>query len=193
MRFAKSVRGLVLSIFVALGVFVSSQANAASEDTVNVRVSPLLLLLGGLYGNVDFRVGENWTLGPVFGIIHLKIGDTELGASELGVRGTYYFTGAFTDGWYIGPQVSAVSAKAKTSDPFGGDTSEAKVSGTVIEVVGGYHWFWDSFNLNLGLGVGSWSGPAQARVTNSDGSTQDVDVNIASGVGQVDFLLGWTF
>jgi hypothetical protein len=201
MNFARTLRHSVFCIAVSTIIFVSPRAQATPDDTMNIRFNPLVLIAGLVMVDFDIKVSDNWTVGPTLLGGGIKFTSTDSGgasdtievkASGFGVRGNYYFNGVFTDGWYLSPAIQRQSISVDVSDAT--SSASAEVTGTVLTGVGGYHWFWDSFNLNLGAGFSSWSGPAKIHVVDSGGNTQDVDASTSRATGlAIDFMIGWSF
>ena len=187
----------------AVVFFLSSSANAMPEDTKNFRFGPIALLAGGLALDLDFRINEQWTIGPSLGYIKLKDKDrttdsgdpaeAEVQASALGVRANYYFDSAFVDGWFLGPSFSFAKLEVDVKNKSTLQSASAEVSGAAIGILAGYHWFWDSFNLNLGAGISSFTGPEKVTVNYSDGTKDEVKGPNGSAAFAAEFSLGWTF
>jgi hypothetical protein len=201
MNIARVLRQSFICFALTTLVFASSQAHATPDDTMNIRFNPLVLIAGLVMVDFDIKVSDNWTVGPTLLGGGIKFSSTdssgasdtvEVKASGFGARANYYFNGVFTDGWYLSPALQRQSISVDVSDAT--SSASAEVTGTVLTAVGGYHWFWDSFNLNLGAGFSSWSGPSKIHVVDSGGNTQDVDASTSRASGlAIDFMIGWTF
>ncbi len=201
MIIARALRQFVFCLVLSAVVFASPHAQATPDDTMNLRFSPIGLVVGLVMLDFDFKINDNWTLGPSVLLGGFELTSTDSGgASEsikvkaggFGVKANYYFNGAFTDGWYLSPSIQRQSISVEVADAT--SSASAEVTGTILRAIGGYHWFWDSFNLNLGAGFSSWSGPSKVRVTDSGGSTQDIDASSTRAAGlAVDFMIGWSF
>jgi hypothetical protein len=181
--------------------FVSNTAHATPDDTKNFRFSPLTILAGLALVELDLVMGDQWTLGPTAFLANMDFNTTtSAGATQnvkvtgggIGLRANYYFDGVFKDGWYLSPQITAQNVKAAVTQ--GTLTGTAEAAGVVIKAIGGYHWFWDSFNLNLGAGISSFSGPEEITVVYNNGTSEKVSTKSFATTGAaLDFTIGWTF
>lgn len=168
----------------------SSSALGASGDRYNFRFQPLPLLVGLVNGSFDFKMSENWTLGPVMGLWNVKIGDVKLKASMIGVQGRYYFEPVFSeDTWYLAGGLNYATVDAELVD--NSITYTGSASGASLSLGGGYHWFWESFNMALGAHLAL--GRSEVEVKDSNGNKyRDSARNPSAGIG-LDYSLGWTF
>jgi hypothetical protein len=177
-------------------------SHAYPEDTANVRVSALALLAGYVNVDGDWKIDDTITVGPSFTYWNWRGKDAdnagirdEIKIVGIGVRGNYYPKGVFIDGWYASGfvQYNRLTVTAMTDSTSSSNVwAKASVTGIRPGVVGGYHWFWDNFNLNLGAGLETFIGKNTVRIVASDGSTRDVDTSIGVGLA-LDMMVGWTF
>jgi hypothetical protein len=168
-----------------LALSLSSNLRAADGDTVNIGTSPLLWLVGVMNAQADFRLTDEFTLGPVGSYYTRKSSGVKVSSYGLGVRANWFITGpVFTDSWYIGPSVSYMGAEASQ------DGTEASLNLWALQILGGYHWFWDSgFNLNVGAGGNYINWPEYVTVNGKRISLDTYEnMNIA-----IEFNLGWSF
>lgn len=177
---------LLLSV---LTVGALAHAEGSKED-FNVRTFVLGLPLGLFDLRFDYRLTDHWVMGTKLYLWDYNFGDLKINSAGLGVNGIYYFTPVFLDSWYVdfGGQFSSLRVDSKN----GADRTElTKVSNVGVQVLGGYHWFWDPINFNLGAGL----------ITNSAGKIQVKDSvgrvirqNTLPAVGLTgDASVGWTF
>lgn len=174
--------------------FFATQANAAmTEKSVNVRVAPVALLGNYLNTDIDFPVDESWSLGPT--ITYRSFSTTSVGFSNdisasvlgLGARGTWYENGVFEQGWFVSPIAQYISVSAKSG------SASASVGVFGVSAIGGYHWFWDNFNLNLGAGFTSLMGGSTIKVTDGT-TTTSAEVSLPSyNTIALDFMIGYLF
>lgn len=175
------LKNVFLSTLLALG------PTMAMAQSTNIRVNPLGLLIGMLNADVDFKVGETFTIGPRLGYFSVKAGEVKASAFAIGARANIYVTGAaFTDGWYVGPSFtySRVSFKDGTQEGSGGSIA--------IAAVGGYQWVWPSgFNMNLGLGPQYLTLPD--TVKDDDGNSFNVSTLNSGILPAIEFTIGAAF
>ncbi len=177
-----------------------SKTSYGSEKRFNLSFEPIVLLVGFINLDFDIKMSENWTLGPELSYWHVSLASGDpiytsaisLTAWAVGVRANYYPDGVYQDGWYVSPSFQYVSAKASTISS--GQDLSASVSEFAFTLVGGYNWFWDSFNLKFGAGITAASAPSTIHVQSSNGTySNDVSYSPSSVGLALDFMTGWTF
>ena len=184
----------LLSLLVPVLVAIPYAASANGSDGMNIRFSPLGLIVGSFDLTLDVPVSTNWTLGPQLSYTHLSLGTNDTGFSikgySAGLRANWFNNGVFSSGLYVGPSLvyDDLTVTYRQSDGTSGD---AKTSGLGAAVLVGYGWFWDSFNIMLGGGLQTHFQNASVTVTNPDGS-QHTNSNLGTGLTG-EFSLGWTF
>lgn len=178
-------------IMSGLALLLASSAWAGKDDSMNLRFSPVGLLIGYLNVDFDFKLNDNWTLGPTVSYWSVSTSatggftqDIKLTATAFGARANWHKNGVFTDGLYVSPIVQIISASASSG------STTASVSTWGLQGLVGYHWFWDSFNLSLGGGFGM-TGAAKAKVE-EPGRSAEVNLSRSGGLA-LDFMLGFTF
>jgi hypothetical protein len=187
-------------------ILVSSMASTShagfdgakdSSNTMNFRFGALGLLVGVLSVDLDFKMDQEWTLGPSLELVNMKVDrsagyndDFKVKGSNVGLRANWFKNGVFTDGLYVGPSLNYTSIKVTTTDA---SNQEISASGSVLiaRCLVGYGWFWESFNMMLGGGLAVGLGDAKVEVKDSTG-TNTKDVSIGSGLA-LEYTLGWTF
>lgn len=180
---------LVVFLFVGMQLLNLQSAQAAGDKSWNVRTRPLSLALGMINAQVDYAISDNLTVGPDFTSWNLTIGDYDVSASGFGVGANYYFDNVFNDSWYVSGGYSSASATVKyKSSLYGNLEASAQVAGVAIG--GGYHWFWESFNLNLGLNT-LLAATTKVELKDSTGTVRDT-YTYPGGVG-LDFAIGFAF
>jgi hypothetical protein len=186
-------RLLVLSLLLLSGF----SAAADGADKYNFRFSPVGLIVGSINVNMDFKISDEWTIGPQLEYWHFTLGsddvlltsDYNITAIGGGIRANWFPNGVYTSGLYVGPSVSYTSVKLTTSDKYGSVTGS--VGAPLVSCLVGYAWFWSSFNIMLGGGLSTSIGETQVKVTDSSGTTVSVSDNL-TGL-DIEFSLGWTF
>lgn len=178
------------AIVVSLLISVSALAEGdKGKGTTNVRFSPIGLLIGLINVEVDFKVNENWTMGPTLAFWNFSVGETgsnlfgtDVSFFSLGGRANWYKNGIHTDGLYVGPSLSYNTVKLKS----GSDSASA--SGLVASGLVGYGWFWESFNMHLGGGLSLPLGSLKAEVNGEEYAARGGSAGLA-----IEYTLGWTF
>ncbi len=175
----------------------SSTSGDSKAGTVNARVSPLGLLIGYFNVDVDFKVGDQWTIGPTLSYWSLSMSPdsvfttSRLESKSIGARANWYNKGVFQDSLYFSPVFQLVSATFSGTSRSSGAAISASASVPVASVLVGYHWFGKSINTSLGAGVGF--GLGSSKVTATDGTTS-VESDISRSVGlALDFMVGIVF
>ena len=171
---------IALSVIAAMTVSTTAMAN-----DWNVQFAPISSLIGLIDMNVQYKLADQWTVGPTILSWNLSAADISFSASGFGVRGTYAFDKALSDGWYVSGGMGTMSFAAKSG------AYSSNVSGTQMLVGGGYHWFWDSFNLNLGFTTGS-SSVTKVEVKDASGTVVSSS-SVGALSGGLEFMIGWTF
>ncbi|CAN5554788.1 hypothetical protein BH10BDE1_BH10BDE1_35160 [soil metagenome] len=197
---------LSLSLVVALLLLglSSTKANAASASSngdhfVNVRISPLGLLISYINVDVDFRLTDQWTLGPT--LTYWKHNyDSTLYVSDalnvetmvIGARGTWSKNGTYQTGLYVSPMIQFVSAKATGVSKASGVTLTGTGRAPILTGLVGYQWFnGTGFMMNLGAGLAV--GASSSKVEVSDGTTTSSAESTRSAGLALDGMIGYTF
>lgn len=126
----------------------------------------------------SYKATENLSIG-VIGVhaSQAKQNGIELIGNSVGGIARYYFGDAFEeDAWYA--SVSANKSNFTASIYSDGSLYSGK-SGNSTVVGGGYHWFWNSFNLSLGLSLARNS---KISLTNSSGRRYKDEANSHTGI-----------
>lgn len=177
----------------------SPEHDLGALKSTNIRINPLGLLLGVIGADVDFGVGERFTIGP--SIAYLKASTTDIysdgvdyTAWSIGIRANFYLSGPrFHSGWYLAP--SAAYIPVTVNDSFSGDSYTATSGAFAISVLAGYQWvFRSGFNMTLGAGAAYYTTKKNVTVTDSSGNSQNVSTPSFAGVlPDLEFGLGWAF
>lgn len=169
---------------------VYAQQSGVSSKQHNFSFQPIPMLIGILNAEYAYKIADHWTLGGSFAFGTLEVLDVEVEASSFSVKGRYYFQPALTmDSWYLVGSVGHSSVEAEIVDA--GVTYTGEASGGFIGVGGGYHWFWETFNLYLG-GFISAGEANKIELEDSLGNEYDDEPSNPAAVG-IEFGLGWTF
>lgn len=181
------MKRLCLSLLCVL--FSSPAAFAAGG--FNLRVAPLVAIIGIIDLNLDYKINNNLTVGPSLSYMSLTLFDVTIKGSGFGVEGNYFFSGVYTDGFYSDFGISTLNVEASARSNSTGETAKATGNGLLYFVGGGYAWFWQSFNLNLGLNFAGTS-MNKIEVKDSSGTTVESYNGRPTNAG-LDFKIGFTF
>ncbi|MBL7686507.1 MAG: DUF3575 domain-containing protein [Bdellovibrionaceae bacterium] len=176
----------------------SSTSSSSKEGSINARISPLGLLIGYFNADIDFKLGDQWTLGPTFSYWGFDVsssgftGDSmRVESKSIGARANWYKNGVFKDSLFFSPIFQYVSASATGTSRSSGSTVSASASVPVMSALVGYHWFGQTLNMSLGAGLGFGLGSSKVKAT--DGTTT-VESDISRSVGlALDFMIGIVF
>jgi hypothetical protein len=181
------------------GVAVKNPADnfdPRSNHNFNFRLNPVGLISGGIDANLDFKITQNWTVGPQGIYLHAKLSpsgifnsDYDVTAYGFGARANWFFTGAMKDGYYLGPSLEYLRVNIKTGDSLGPASGTA--SGLMASCLIGYGWFWDNVNIMLGGGYGAVLGTSSITIKDTAGNQEIITANL-SGIA-LEFSLGWAF
>ena len=102
---------LLIVIFCVSAHAEDETPSNASTQKVNLSVEPIFLIVGDIQISADFKIADNWTLGPTLRYWHPIVASADTRFTDnislttygVGVRGTWSPTGIFTDGWYMSP------------------------------------------------------------------------------------------
>lgn len=192
----------IIAFAVSTGHAAAPGSSTASSDSgdgfVNVRVSPLGLLIGYFNFDFDFKISDQWSLGPtvtywsynydssLFAGNQLKVETTAIGA-----RATWSRNGTFKTGLYVSPIIQFVSAKASGVSSTTGATVTGTGHAPILSGIVGYQWWFDSFMINVGAGLAV--GASSSKVEVNDGvNSSSAESTRTSGLA-LDAMIGYTF
>jgi len=137
----------IIKIFLIIIVTVFSVNEIyASEKSVNVRSNPLGITRGVYNLNIDFKVSDQITVGPLLEYLNYDSYTTGFGVGA--ISNIYLSDNVFNDSWVIQPFVGMAFLNMDLI------ITNASVNGLVFGGLFGYRWHWDGgFNLGLGLGA----------------------------------------
>lgn len=174
-----------------------STTGDSKAASINVRVSPLGLLIGYFNVDVDFKIGDQWTIGPTLSYWSFDTGSDSVfrtgrvESKSIGARANWYQKGVFQDSLYFSPVLQFISATFTGTSRSSGASISSSASLPVASALVGYHWFGKSFNTSLGAGLGFGLGTSKVKAT--DG-TNTVESDISRNVGfALDFMVGIVF
>lgn len=159
-------------------------------QTMNFRFAPVGVLVGLPSVDLATEISPHWTIGPFARGLVWNLGNRHIREVELGLRGDYYFTEVFRDGWFLSPQLSAGYAEAKSTSSY--ENLKGHSQGLNLSGFAGYSWFWNSFNMDLAAGL-TYFGIGPFDLNDSSGAARSTE-NLFSGLrGYVEYNIGWTF
>lgn len=178
----------------SLSTTAFAQEGGGSGGDKNIRFGPLGLAVGVVNVQMDFKLNNEWTLGPSVAFVNWEdddsvyTNDIEISGYSFGARANWFNNGVFTDGFYIGPALHYTSIEAKVND--GGTEFKADGSVLVASSIFGYGWFWESFNILLGGGIAIPLGDKEVTIKENGVETESVRITSSFAA---EFTLGWTF
>ena len=142
---------------------------AAQNSNVNIRTSVTsTTVIDRPNIRADFRVGEKVSLGA-------EVANQSYDDSGVSVKGfggglytTLYTRGTFESGWMVDFGLTYTALKGEAT--VAGLSRNNSSTSVGVSVRGGYHWFWDPFNLSLGIGYASNS-EDRLRIKDASGAT----------------------
>ncbi len=192
----------VSTAIVSVGIATSAMAQSISGDVnrlqmpeaeknVNLRwqVGAAAIGMGSI--SAEWRTSDYFSFGPQIAYVNWSAGDVGMTGYSVGLQGTYAFDRAFRDSWYLSPRIAYSPIRAAAKDK--GIEYTGDVAGTTGSLIGGYQWFWTSFNMNLGVGA-NVNSVARLNLTDSSGNTLEKVARYYTGVTPVvDFEIGYAF
>lgn len=161
------MRHIILILFLTAASF-SHADEVDGAPTVNIRTSVTSTATNdrpNIRG--DFRVSEKMSVGAEVGNQSYDDNAVKVKGFGGGVYTTLYTRGAFNSGWMVDFGITYTNLKGETT--IAGITRNDSVNSVGVSVRGGYHWFFDPFNISLGIGYAS-------------NSEDDLSIKDASGV-----------
>ena len=110
----------------------------------------------------SYKFADHWTIGVnVTSPNHAKNNNIELNGSSFGGITRYYYKPAYQDdSWYL--MAAANKSNYEASINSNGTRYTGKGEDSIV-AGGGYHWFWDNFNMSVGASISS-----QSKITLKD-------------------------
>lgn len=168
-----------------VGQSATGEAGNPSQRNFLFRVEPTWLILKELNLDFQFRISDNFTLGPTLSYMAGGSGvyygtsisnrffyNDTTNRTGVGLRGVYYLNGFQRHSPYVGVfgkyLMNQVSGKSGSS-LFGSEvTAKGSFNETVTGVTGGYQWVWGRFVMNVGGGVAYFNHPDSFTMNYSD-------------------------
>jgi hypothetical protein len=188
---------MILRILFAAALLLPaiSQAQPAAQagPQFNLRVHPLHILVDSFGADLEFKGGENWSVGPSLAFWSKDKGTSfKSRASLIAARGTYTFDHErFTDGWYVGPFLGFASIEVEKTGPFSAQ-GKGSSNGLVLGSYGGHQWFWNEFSVNVGAGLALSSAGDVSVDYITSGTSEKVDSETIGGfIWEVGLNYAW--
>jgi len=138
------MKKLLIGATCLLSFSLTAQADETPK-TVNLRTEALADILGVPNLNLDFDLGNSWTLGGGVAYASTSLLWASFSATIWDLNLTHYFAEkSFTNAWYLGAQADLING---TVNLFGLTDS---ASNFAAGFRGGYQWFCQRFNFQLG-------------------------------------------
>jgi hypothetical protein len=165
-----------------------SEVSRDYNPEYNLRFNPIVLLVGVINAELDYKLNDQVTVGPSLAFYSFKTSGVSVGGTNLGIQSRYFFKNFSDDSWYVTGRGLYSTAEATISSL--GIDYKGKYAGLLLGFGGGYHWFWDSFNMNLGAGLLSSQG--EIELTDSTGSKYPTTASPGSSF-YLEYTIGWLF
>jgi hypothetical protein len=137
---------VLLTLILSLSLGNEAFARDRSHLLINNAVDSIIGLQNLEY---SYKAAENLTIGvTAISAEQLKINDIELNGNSYGGIVRYYFEPVFeADSWYLAAAANKTNFEASI---ISNGTKYTGKSDNSIAAGGGYHWFWNDFNMTLG-------------------------------------------
>lgn len=181
------MRFLFFVLLMSLPSFVFA---ADGDPSVNIRTS-VTNTVGNDRPNIrgDFKIGEKVSVGAEVGNQSYDDNAVRVKGFGGGLYTTLYTRGTFNSGWMVDFGVTYTNLKGEST--IAGITRNDSVNNIGVSVRGGYHWFWDPFNLSLGIGYASNSEDDLPIKDNTGAVVANADLQPVSMA--FDFSIGLSF
>jgi hypothetical protein len=159
----------------------------------NVRIHPLHILVDSFGADLEFKGGDNWSVGPSLAFWSKDKGASfKSRASLIAARGMYTFDhDRFSDGWYVGPFLGFASIEVEKIGPFAAQ-GKGSGNGLVLGSYGGHQWFWNEFSVNVGAGLALSSAGDVSVDYITSGTSEKVDSETIGGfIWEVGLNYAW--
>jgi hypothetical protein len=172
-----------MKILTLLLLLIASPAFAAEGDfNWNFRTQPLGWVIAP-NARVDYKLGEQWTLGLAATALDRKIKAVKLRGTTAGLLLDYAFNSALTNSWILegGVFYGGLTAEAKNA---GGQTFSRALPNAGARMVAGYQWYWGRFNLSLDMGA-DYNSQGDKNVEDSSGAkVEKIPINSLAFVSE---------
>ncbi len=173
-------------------------ASPVNGDFVNLRVSYLGLTIGFINFDLEFKVSDNWSVGPTvsywkfdYDSVYYTGGRLSAIRKAYGLRANWANNGAYRTGFYLSPMIQMISAEVSGFSTSSGAPVTATASAPLITGLVGYQWFGPSgWNINFGAGIATG---ASSKVEVNDGTRTSSVETSRTGSLALDLMIGYVF
>lgn len=197
------------SLAAEVGESSTRMDSEADDHSFLFRIEPQWLLLKELSLDFQFKLSDNFTLGPTLAYMsqgdgifygtkvanHLFNND-KTNRESFGVRGVYYFKGVESSSAYISGfgRFASNQVTSKYSSSYFGNNEKAEFNETSFGVTGGYQWvFGRHFTMNVGGGLATFIHPTEITLTDGNGSSRKFQLDGETLGYALDAGLGFQF
>lgn len=175
-------------------------SDGVNGDFINLRASGLFLLVGGLNLDLDFKINDEWTVGPTLTYWKFDFNTTAgfVGSKlstiykAIGVRANWSQNGTYRTGMYLSPILQFAGATVEGVSSSTGRTITGEANAPVLSGLVGYQWFYPTgFNITAGIGLSVGASGTKAEAT--DGTTTVKTETSRTGGLALDFMMGYVF
>jgi hypothetical protein len=184
----------------------------ADSNLMQVRIEPVYLLLKELRADFQFKLGEQFTLGPTVGYMSQGDGvyfgnmvanrfyyDDRTDRLSLGARADYYFNSFQEHSPYLSAfyrwSHSEVTSNGNSYNSYSNTKEKGNFDESAAGITGGYQWVWSNlFTLNVGGGASYFVLPDDVQLVDNDGQSYRHSLRSGQGLSYaIDVGLGLTF
>lgn len=135
---------------IVFGTLIASMSmQFAKADNFNLTSNAIGNLIGLSNIEISGKISGLYTIGLRGTRGNATMGDFNIIGDSYGIIARRYFNEALAnDAWFLGATADQENFLVKSSSD--GAEYSARQNDVIVGVGGGYHWFWESFNLSLG-------------------------------------------
>ena len=164
-----------------------------ADQNWNIRTAPVSDSIGIYNLELDYTLGEKFTIGPMVYRFDYELSDTTYESTAVGVRLNYYFRKVHDGGWLLG--LSGLYGTFSISEINTSDNRRyyVDVSTRIYTLMLSYQALWENFNITTGIGVSYFSLP-ETVIGQNGGASLPINTSFLSGtLPNAEFTLGWRF
>ncbi|PCK03436.1 MAG: hypothetical protein COA42_21150 [Alteromonadaceae bacterium] len=159
---------------------------------VNLRIDPINMIIGSYKADLEIELSQGYTLSPTF--TYHESGNFIFRDREgfaLGLRANKYFSNTAYKGIFVSGELRYVDMETSSSHLFRPQTT-GDATGFEMDLMVGYSWLWESFNMSLAGGVLL---NTFGEIEEKDASGDFVHINdeFEDPEAKIEYSLGWVF